>query len=341
MHPSLIPPVLVPASYLVNIASGLLPDRHEVQHLLTEAQLPSNPGDSDTLELTQLLDAIAWLDARAPRGWHIQASLQLDASQHGAAGLAVITAPNVDKALATLVSFETLRAPWSVLQQQYLSGQRWLITSGQLPNNGPRDLLMEMTVLAQFSLLGQLGPAIRPQLQVVLPIRYRPWQGLLEEALGSSLCIAGQQHRIGIPRDLLHLPCLLRDPQLHAIASQRCQDDLHKRHGLGPLSQRLHHHLMRTSGRLPTLKALANQLGLSPRTLTRRLKSEGQSWQALRDRAFSMLAGAALRETSEPIGQIAERLGYADPANFNRACHRWWGCGPGAYRRHGSFQPAR
>lgn len=328
--------VRVPASYLINIAAGLLPERRDLDRLLATARLPADPGDADTLELSQLLDAIAWLDARAPRGWHIQPSLQLDASQHGAAGLAVITAPTVDQALTALVSFERLRAPWSVLRRRSAAGQSWLATSGQLPNDGPRELLMEMTVLAQFSLLGQLGPAVRDHLQIVLPARYRPWEALLAQSLGSRLSFAGRQHRIGLPHRMLALPCLLRDPQLHAIASQRCQRDLIERHGLGPLSQQLFQRLMTSSGKPPAINTLAQELGLAPRTLTRRLKAEGQGWRALRDKALSLLAAAALRESSEPVGRIAERLGYADPANFNRACHRWWGCGPGDYRLHGS-----
>ncbi len=326
----------VPASYLVNIAAHLLPDRDDLERLLTTVGLPANPGESSTLGTSQLLEAIAWLDARAPRGWHIEASLQLDASQHGAAGLAVVTAPEVDQALDALVSFESLRAPWSVLRQRRSRELNWLITASQLPDQGPRELLTEMTVLAQFSLLGQLGPSVRSQLQLVLPVRYRPWESLLHQALGSRLRFEGKEHKIGIPLDQLNMPCLLRDPRLHAIACQRCRDDLVERHGLGPLSQQVYQRLMETNSRQPpSLERLARQTGLSSRTLTRRLKAEGSNWRILREKALSLLAAAALREGRETIGQIAERLGYSDPANFNRACHRWWGCGPNHYRQHG------
>ncbi|MGY6631643.1 MAG: helix-turn-helix domain-containing protein [Wenzhouxiangella sp.] len=325
----------VPASYLVDMAARLLPDREQLNQLLALAGASLDPDESDTLSLAQLLGAIAWLDAQLPRGWHIRASLQLEASQHGAAGLAVITAPTVDQALSTLVSFESLRAPWSILQRQQSAGQAWLITSGHLPADGPRELLLEMTVLAQFSLLGQLGPSVRSQLRIVLPRRYRPWQTQLTEALGANLALNGTQHRIGLPASCLGLPCLLRDRDLHRMAWQRCQGDLLERQGLGPLSQQIYQRLMASNAQVPGLDQLAAELGLSARTLTRRLNDEGQGWRALRDRALSLLAAAALRDSREPIGRIAERLGYADPANFNRACHRWWGRGPGDYRLHG------
>lgn len=330
------PAALVPSSYLVDIASRLVTEPRGLERLLAAAQLPAHPGESDMLSLEQLLGALAWLDARLPRGWHIEASLGLDASQHGAAGLAVITAANVDQALSTLVGFESLRAPWSTLRREHGRTRARLITSARLPDGGPHHLLMEMTLLAQFSLLGQLGPAVRGRLRLILPRRYRPWQDQLEQSLGAGLGCEGAGYRIELPLDCLALPCLLRDTELHRTAIKRCQRDLKERQGLGPLSLRVYQQLLSNPGHPNTLDTLARTLGQSSRTLARRLKTEGTSWRLLRESALSLLAADALREGLEPIGQIAQRLGYADPANFNRACHRWWGCGPGTFRQRGS-----
>ena len=40
-----------------------------------------------------------------------------------------------------------------------------------------------------------------------------------------------------------------------------------------------------------------------------------------------------LERTETSLGQIAFKLGYADPANFTRAFQRWTGKTPSAYRR--------
>lgn len=45
------------------------------------------------------------------------------------------------------------------------------------------------------------------------------------------------------------------------------------------------------------------------------------------------LAGQALRESAEPVGRIAERLGYESEAAFNRAFKREFGRPPAAWRR--------
>ena len=33
------------------------------------------------------------------------------------------------------------------------------------------------------------------------------------------------------------------------------------------------------------------------------------------------------------IAEVSHRLGYEDPANFGRACRRWFGRAAGQYRR--------
>jgi AraC-like DNA-binding protein len=39
-----------------------------------------------------------------------------------------------------------------------------------------------------------------------------------------------------------------------------------------------------------------------------------------------------LRDRELTVADVAYTLGYEDPANFGRACRRWFGMAPGAYR---------
>jgi AraC-like DNA-binding protein len=80
------------------------------------------------------------------------------------------------------------------------------------------------------------------------------------------------------------------------------------------------------------LKIIAGDLQLAPRTLRRRLRSEGTTFSALmeddrKERALLLLRGSGLS-----IRQIGERLGYSDTANFTRAFRRWTGLTPSRYR---------
>ena len=77
----------------------------------------------------------------------------------------------------------------------------------------------------------------------------------------------------------------------------------------------------------------AHSLGLSPRSLQRRLAALGTSFETQvdawrRDHARQHLAGSELA-----VGTIARLLGYSDPAHFIRAFRRWEGHAPLAWRR--------
>jgi AraC-like DNA-binding protein len=65
-------------------------------------------------------------------------------------------------------------------------------------------------------------------------------------------------------------------------------------------------------------------MGLSQRTLVRRLAGSGVSFRGLvdaelKDRARRLLGGGALSRI-----EIADRLGFADGTGFSRACRRWF-----------------
>ena len=88
---------------------------------------------------------------------------------------------------------------------------------------------------------------------------------------------------------------------------------------------------------LPTgapMSAVAAALGLSERSLRRRLTDESVSYQVLLDEvresvACGLLAGRA----TLPVEDLAVRLGYAGATSFIHAFRRWTGTTPSAYAR--------
>jgi AraC-like DNA-binding protein len=85
-------------------------------------------------------------------------------------------------------------------------------------------------------------------------------------------------------------------------------------------------------GALPSIEDIAQALHVSARTLKRQLAAEGTSFSLLvdeerRERAMFLLGSPALS-----LKDIADRLGYANLANFTRAFQRWTGQAPGEYR---------
>ncbi len=82
----------------------------------------------------------------------------------------------------------------------------------------------------------------------------------------------------------------------------------------------------------PKRQAVASALGMSTRTLQRRLQEEHTSFQQLLDETRRELAIQLLRQRRLTLLEVAYLLGFADPSNFFRAFKRWFGLPPGQYR---------
>jgi AraC-like DNA-binding protein len=83
----------------------------------------------------------------------------------------------------------------------------------------------------------------------------------------------------------------------------------------------------------PTAEHVSEALGMSPRTLRRRLKDEGTSHQQLLDGVRKELARSYLAEGKLGVAEVAFLLGFSDPSAFHKAFRRWTGRSPGEWLR--------
>lgn len=84
-----------------------------------------------------------------------------------------------------------------------------------------------------------------------------------------------------------------------------------------------------------TPDAAAKALGVSRRTLSRRLAEEGTSFREQLDDVRAHFARALLHDRTLSIADIAFFLQYSEPAAFHRSFRRWTGKTPLAYRAGG------
>jgi AraC-like DNA-binding protein len=82
-----------------------------------------------------------------------------------------------------------------------------------------------------------------------------------------------------------------------------------------------------------TLERVAARLGMSSRTLQRKLKQSGTSHQKLVDQARKELALRFLREGDMEIAKVAYLLGFSESSALHRAFKRWTGTTPREFRR--------
>ncbi|WP_159982750.1 MULTISPECIES: AraC family transcriptional regulator [unclassified Novosphingobium] len=73
---------------------------------------------------------------------------------------------------------------------------------------------------------------------------------------------------------------------------------------------------------------VARALNIHNRTLRRRLKDEGTTFQEVKDDVRRDLTLYYLRQTQIDFRRISEKLGFAEQAVFSRSCRRWFGQSP-------------
>jgi AraC-like DNA-binding protein len=82
----------------------------------------------------------------------------------------------------------------------------------------------------------------------------------------------------------------------------------------------------------PRRPKIAAALGMSERTLQRRLAAEGASFQRLLDDMRRELAQQYLGQRNVSLADAAYLLGFSDQSSFFRAARRWFGTSPRHYR---------
>ena len=101
----------------------------------------------------------------------------------------------------------------------------------------------------------------------------------------------------------------------------------------GDLLQRVNAAIRARVGHWPSMVDVAGQLGMSERTLRRRLQEHGTDFQREIDAVRHQLALQLLENPEVTVEQMAAVLGYSEAVSFRRAFQRWTGHTPQAWRK--------
>ncbi len=140
-----------------------------------------------------------------------------------------------------------------------------------------------------------------------------------------------EQHALAFPAHLLARPVGGADPELRRILERSVAEYWAVRQP-GIVDQVIR--VLRARVIFPdtSLEDVAEHLLMHPRTLNRRLQSEGTSFRELLSRARFEVARQLLAGTKMEVTDIGLALGYADPSGFTHAFQRWSGAAPSEWR---------
>ena len=133
---------------------------------------------------------------------------------------------------------------------------------------------------------------------------------------------------VSVPRLALETPLLHANAAVSDLLEQRLRD-LHL-HIDPPVWSAVIQDLREHLSCAPSIHETAGRLGMSRRTLARRLQQEGRSF---RDLLSGLRRREAMRLLSDhSVESVAHSLGYSEARPFNRAFRRWTGLSPSHWR---------
>jgi AraC-like DNA-binding protein len=250
-------------------------------------------------------------------------------------GFVAQTAPTARAAVEALIDFgglHTNSGSWSLCSSSSSATLRWR-------RSGPLSLghrLCNEVVLTRYvgglrSVVGDAGLPVR------VWMRHCPGAGkrALEDFFGCRLECGAADDGFAFDREALEAipPQANRDLWLFVRAQAEAEV---KR--IGPRStadvvrSELVSALSRGDAAPPTSSALARAIGLSERSLRRKLALSGTSFQKLLDEVRREHAEQLLEHGERSITEVAFASGYSDISAFDHAYRRWFGRSPRARR---------
>ncbi len=306
--------------------------------LLRQARLPATlhlgqPGYLTTGQYFAILSALDALVAEPALG--LRMVEVTDTSGHPPATLAAFYAQDYRDAIARIARFKRLCTPevLTVVEEG---------TTATVTVAWPHAQEAEpaITVDIAFATLIELGR--RGTGQRIVPRRVelnRP--GALSDRhaayFGCPVRSDAPEDRLVLERADLDRPFPGHNPELLAMLTPALGAALEELDAHATIAEQVKMVVRRSlpSGR-PDIADIARQMGMSERTLQRRITDEGTNYRSLLDGARADMGRHLLADPTNGIDEVACLLGYQDTRSFYRAFRTWEGMTPARWREsHG------
>lgn len=260
--------------------------------------------------------------------------LAIQTGHHGSLGYGAVVSPSVPEAIRFIVHYMSTRQ--RIFKAEYSASEQGvgITLDAEVTLNGDAEFI----VCALLGLLFRMAVTITgnrlENCIIHFPYCEPDWVNEYHKLIPNNQLVFDQPRLfIEIPNDYLKLTCLTHEANAFQMAKSECERIL-KAHERGKdILQQVRNRLLESDHEFPTQEEMASQLNMSPRTLMRKLKDEGTSYQELLDDVRKEFAIWYLTKTDMPVDEVCESLGYKDPSNFSRTFKRWVGITPSLFRK--------
>lgn len=257
--------------------------------------------------------------------------VETETSVHPPATMAAFFARDYGDGLHRLARFKRLCTPEELILSdagaECTVALRWLYTDAVEPA-AAADVAFA-TILE----LGRRGTG-----RQIVPVRVEmarpgPISAMHRSYFEAPLRTGCSRNALVLRRSDLELPFAGHNPELLTILEPSLAASLGEIEAQSSLSDQVKILIKRriASGK-PDVSDVAQELGMSERTLQRRITEQGSSYRSLLDQARQELGRQLLSDETNGIDEIAFLLGFQDTSSFYRAFRTWEGVTPAQWR---------
>ncbi|MGH7269904.1 MAG: AraC family transcriptional regulator [Polyangiaceae bacterium] len=139
---------------------------------------------------------------------------------------------------------------------------------------------------------------------------------------------------LSFPGSLLDRPHLHGHGELVAVLRLEAEREMSRiARGLDDVERLRQYLLVQRPSCLPGMQTAARDMGVSPRSLRRKLALKGVSYRAITQSVRETLAAQMLADPKRTIQEVAHALGFSDASAFHRAFKKWKGSTPGVFKK--------
>jgi AraC-like DNA-binding protein len=324
--------IALPASLLERFARVGV----DVDALLRRAGIPrsrfaeANPQGT-TAEYFALWRAAGETGRSADIG--LQAGSNTLAHHQSVATLAALHSPTLGEGLQKLARYKRLVCPEEVTIKVH-RGEARLRFDWVLADTQPPPMLIDCIFASIVDLAKRgTGAPLKPRRIELTRPPTPTHEATLRNHFGCPIKFDAAADLLVFDEAALALPLVTHNAQLLALIVPGLESALEQTGSVRTLADDVRAALSQAiSGERPAVEKVAKSLGMSPRTLQRRLGQLGTTYQKLLDEVRRRSARRLLANTELGAAEVAFLLGFEELNSFTRAFHAWEGTTPLRWR---------
>lgn len=256
-------------------------------------------------------------------GWVYRYSNQFNLLFDDVLGQAMRYAPNLGEAFDLLARFGHMSEPAIYYEQFKLAEKRHIMFDLVFEIAPKNQTVLDVTSVSSYRFLEQVWDPDWRGVEVQFPFSKPKFDQMIRHTYACPVKYGQKRYAFVFDESICTKPNPLADRDKY----NRAVSNLYKHAGhtgeAVEFVQATKDHLNLISDHRPNAEETATALGVSRRTLNRRLTQAGTSYRSLLDQSLKSRAYTLLSETRLSHREIAERLGYNDQTSFSRALKRW------------------